>query len=124
MKKRDEREERDVSDLAFLSEAYVRTSKNITGSAETKKMLKDLRKEVKKPLYHRVLKEIETTVDNAADRMKRRNQKEFPPDLAEPLLRDDDPFRKMAGETLDWTLQNMESQKRKSGRAAKALLRY
>jgi len=121
-----QRDEQSVSDLAFLSEAYIRASKNKTTSAETKKMLKSLRKRAfkKKSRYHRVLQEIEASVDSAAERMKRSNQSEYPPDLAERLLRNANPFKKMAGETMDWTLQNMESQKRKSGRFSKPILRY
>jgi len=124
VKDRDEREKRDVSLLAFLSEAYVRTSQNISASAEAKKMLKGLQKEVKKPLYHRALREIEVTVDNAAGKMRKRKQKEYPPNLADSLLKDEDPSRAIAGKALNWTLQNMESQKRKSVQISKTLPRY
>jgi len=118
--------ERDVSDLAFLSEATIRTSKSKKSGAETKKMLKELRKQVfkKNHRYLRVLREIEATVDNAADKMQKKNQSEYPPDLADQLLRDDNPDKKMAGQTLNWNLQNLESQKRKSSRISKSVPRY
>lgn len=83
------RKEQEVGDLAFLSEATIRTPRSKKGGAETKKMLKERRTQIFKRnhRYLRVLREIEETVDNAANRMARTRQTELPPDLAKKLLK-------------------------------------
>lgn len=107
--------EQDISDLAFLSEAIVRTSKNKKSRAQAKKMRREIQNNLlnKKPKLKNVLNEIESAIDKALVKSDKSNQHNSLSGRIDNLIKNKDKDKNMAGHTLQWNVMNLKSQNKK-----------